>query len=551
MKKLNKLIFGLFSIILITTNVNAETIEIDSLEKLKSCIAIPENICKLTSNISTSETITLKNSITIDGNGNEITSPTTIRKTFEIYAENDNINVTFNNINITNNHNTGRCIDTRTGNIDLTLDNTTLTTTGVGNTQTLNIGGDTKDDILDITIKNSTLNIPKAGYGIVTFNPVNLTINNSNITGYNAIYMKAASNSQGSAGSNVTIENNSKITTTNIHTEASSNFGTIVLEDGNIKINIVDSTIGATSNVLKQFIFLENIAYMNTTEQNIITISGNSTITVDEDNETNRIAKISSKTNTQVIIKENVTTNIEIPGTYLEIENQLIKTENGYIVKKIIEKPTTELSEETKTENDNEVKITIEKDTKVENILTETLNNNKELAEKVKDINVKIDIEIGKIDSNLIKKEVTKAMQETAGKATIVEFFDITIAVNNAIDGNRIDTLNILNEEIELKVLLPESLKNTNKDINRIYYVVREHEGNIQLLEATLSDDGNYLTFKSDSFSTYALAYEDNIIENETIPPTYDNITTYIIIGSLSIVSLIGISQYSKKKRFN
>jgi len=66
------------------------------------------------------------------------------------------------------------------------------------------------------------------------------------------------------------------------------------------------------------------------------------------------------------------------------------------------------------------------------------------------------------------------------------------------------------------------------------------------MLNATLSEDGKSLVFKTDKFSTYALAYEDNI---KTNPQTGDNVLFSIIATSMSIVGMCGAVYYVKRKK--
>ena len=69
-------------------------------------------------------------------------------------------------------------------------------------------------------------------------------------------------------------------------------------------------------------------------------------------------------------------------------------------------------------------------------------------------------------------------------------------------------------------------------------------------MEAKLSEDGKYLTFKSKQFSTYALAYEDVAVEKVDSPQTGDNVLNYVMISLISLFTFVGSGLYLKK-RFN
>ena len=96
--------------------------------------------------------------------------------------------------------------------------------------------------------------------------------------------------------------------------------------------------------------------------------------------------------------------------------------------------------------------------------------------------------------------------------------------------------------------------KNTNKNIKRTYYIIRRHKTasgiEFEKIKTNLSEDGKSLTFKTDRFSVYALAYEDTPI-NEKNPSTLDSIQLYMTLGSISVVALALIIMYSKKRALN
>ena len=104
-------------------------------------------------------------------------------------------------------------------------------------------------------------------------------------------------------------------------------------------------------------------------------------------------------------------------------------------------------------------------------------------------------------------------------------------------------------------ILLPEELKKSEEGTTRKYYVVRHHEEEgkeeVELLEAKVSEDGNHLVFKTDRFSTYALAYEDVAATPDT-PQTGDSIGLYIILGLISVAAIgLSLNSLNKRRKFN
>ena len=95
-------------------------------------------------------------------------------------------------------------------------------------------------------------------------------------------------------------------------------------------------------------------------------------------------------------------------------------------------------------------------------------------------------------------------------------------------------------------IAIPDELLNTNKDYNRVYYIIRYHDNKAEIIKTTLN--GNILSFASDKFSTYALAYEDKKQVTEENPKTADDVVIDIIVGGISVLGLC-LSMKSLKKR--
>ncbi|MDD6072228.1 MAG: Ig-like domain-containing protein, partial [Clostridiales bacterium] len=75
--------------------------------------------------------------------------------------------------------------------------------------------------------------------------------------------------------------------------------------------------------------------------------------------------------------------------------------------------------------------------------------------------------------------------------------------------------------KITLTVDVPDKLKNTNPKLERTYSIVRVHSGKSELLNTVYDSEKNTLTFETDRFSTYAIAFTDKVIE-EVKPPVVE-----------------------------
>ena len=114
----------------------------------------------------------------------------------------------------------------------------------------------------------------------------------------------------------------------------------------------------------------------------------------------------------------------------------------------------------------------------------------------------------------------------------------------------------LLEEGISITVPIPSTVPVVPTGYTRTYKMVRVHDGVAEQLDAKVS--GNSIVFSSKLFSTYALAYTDEVGTTTTVtvnnnsnevtnPKTGDNIVMY---NALLIVSVIGLG-ISKKKLMN
>ena len=172
----------------------------------------------------------IEKDITINGNGFELTT-STVQRLIWVKA-----NVTINDLTVTNTYSGGRCIETRVGGITLNLNNVTLNATK-GSTQALTVGGNagTDGDVI-VNLNGCHIDSGSVGYGIITFNPVKLTIENSSaVCGYGALYLKPADSSVGSVGSVAEVKNST------LRSDGRNDgyaFGTIIIQDNNITVNV-------------------------------------------------------------------------------------------------------------------------------------------------------------------------------------------------------------------------------------------------------------------------------------------------------------------------
>ncbi len=174
-------------------------------------------------------------------------------------------------------------------------------------------------------------------------------------------------------------------------------------------------------------------------------------------------------------------------------------------------------------------------------VIQDTLKE--ELADK--DITVTlIADELNDVEDTMVQ-DFKKSLETTSKDAKIANYFDVSILVE---DGEKTYPLTQLNKGITLTVSLPE-LPKLAEGYTRTYYILREHDGKVEVLNATTSKNGKSVSFVSDKFSTYALAYADTA--NAENPDTFDTMTSYVVLGFLSVIMVLSTVIVMKKTKHN
>jgi len=147
----------------------------------------------------------------------------------------------------------------------------------------------------------------------------------------------------------------------------------------------------------------------------------------------------------------------------------------------------------------------------LEKVFEQEKDNNKTLKEALDaGKEVRINIQLKRLEEAKIKAEEIKALKEASKDGKFVKFYDITLEmIANGTED--LGTIPETSNKLTFRVLIPEELV---KD-GRTFFMYRYHDGKVEKLTGEL-DEENYFTFESDKFSTYALAYEDKADEPTT-----------------------------------
>lgn len=220
-----------------------------------------------------------KKGFAIAGAGNDA------KRVIKIQATNGSVDVTLKNLVVESYFaaTAAMPVVTSGGNVTLVLDNVKIVADGGGNSQALTIGGASQaGEFVNVTITNSELTTNTAGYPIIVFNPVKMTITDSFLSGYTGIYFKGyykpngdLTDAPGASGSEVSVSGSTVTYAYNVHGQGQNDFGLYVFEDGGITLNVTDSVSAVFStNGSAQKIVDNNVYPSGTYSPNKVTFTG-------------------------------------------------------------------------------------------------------------------------------------------------------------------------------------------------------------------------------------------------------------------------------------
>lgn len=127
-------------------------------------------------------------------------------------------------------------------------------------------------------------------------------------------------------------------------------------------------------------------------------------------------------------------------------------------------------------------------------------------------------VEVAKTDESSIpaddKSNVTEAAKEIMGDDPEITYFDVELF--KQIEGEEKTQIREPGIDIQITIKIPDELLNHNKTIVREYKIIRLHydvttgESMVDVLDGDFNAATSEFAFKTNKFSTYAIAYSDN-----------------------------------------
>lgn len=147
-------------------------------------------------------------------------------------------------------------------------------------------------------------------------------------------------------------------------------------------------------------------------------------------------------------------------------------------------------------------------------------------------------------------KEEIALIQSVLGNNVIGQYLNLNLTFK--ISGREDRQITDLSAPMYIAITIPQNLVNHDSSIERIYRIVRIHDGVATLIDGTYDAATNQFTFATDGFSTYALVYEDvNTTLTGRSPKTGDSsmwmVWTLILCAGCSILFAAG-KRYKKNR---
>lgn len=181
--------------------------------------------------------------------------------------------------------------------------------------------------------------------------------------------------------------------------------------------------------------------------------------------------------------------------------------------------------------------------------------------------NISVFLEVEDITSRVSENDKKLILDEIDENDEVGLYLDVNLY--KQVDGEEKVKVSETDEKVTISFEIPESLMEA-KD-GKEFYIMRIHNGVVSLPDVTV--EGNILTFETDEFSTYVLAYKtkeksaSSVVKNESKkgsseskesrtskeskktsnPETGDNVKSYEIALIISFLGFIGIVKLKKK----
>ena len=177
---------------------------------------------------------------------------------------------------------------------------------------------------------------------------------------------------------------------------------------------------------------------------------------------------------------------------------------------------------------------TVKVDSNIEQMVKTSLESG------VEDFEVYAEAKVESLEKDQVSSADLSLISDQVGDGTIAQYLNLSVELSVIALGSDIlptaGNIYQLDEEMTFNIEIPKELKDVPTGMQREYYVIRVHDGKAEVLDVRVNDNGT-LSFDTDRFSTYALAYKDVPVVAEAEVPNTGNDT-----GMMLWLAVLGIT---------
>lgn len=207
----------------------------------------------------------------------------------------------------------------------------------------------------------------------------------------------------------------------------------------------------------------------------------------------------------------------------------------------------------------NDIAAGKDTDIKVDNDIDKMIR--KALAGEIELFSIYADTKIETIEIGSTASADISLISDKIEEGTVAEYIDLSVELSVIALGSDLipaaGNIYEMDEEMTFNIAIPKELKDVPAGTQREFYVIRVHEGQTEVLDVTINDDGT-LSFKTDKFSTYALVYNDTQGESggesaadSTTPAVPNTGDMNGMLPCMALILLMGAGAVYFKKREN
>ena len=216
---------------------------------------------------------------------------------------------------------------------------------------------------------------------------------------------------------------------------------------------------------------------------------------------------------------------------------------------------TTEEAKDVLAETFQSVVDAVVKGEEVKNVAEEVVVAIQNIKAEGKVINGSMTVEAKPVEKKDIDQADVKLVEKTSDGLTVVQYLDLSVLMTVKAEGQADVTGEVkeLADEVTFVIALPKDLNAVKDGYTREYYVIRVHEGKTDKLPVTVNADGT-LSFKTDRFSTYALAYTDTEApktETPKVPYVPKTADTNMLWSWMAVMAVAAAGAVAFKRREN